>query len=291
MTTKSTRSEEHDSERATVSEAYGTALERSKQRAGSCCGSGAAAGNAARLVDYADDAAGLEDALVSSFGCGNPLAFSGVRPGQIVLDLGSGAGLDLLIAARRVGESGRVIGVDMTDEMIEEARRNVARAGVTNVEVRKGLIEELPVESGSVDWVISNCVLNLSPDKDAVFREIARVLRPGGRFSVSDIVVEELPEELRRHAALRSACIGGAISEAAYLGGLRAAGLCDVEVTERLVYDKAQLMNVVSLDDAVAAGLTPEFVETAAERAAGKVWSAKISGRRSGATQSPHSQT
>lgn len=283
MTADSSNSITHNEERATISEAYSGALERSKEKKTSCCGGGSknnAAGNAAQLVDYAGDSEGLEEVLASSFGCGNPLAFSGVKEGEVVLDLGSGAGLDLLIAAKRVGESGSVIGVDMTDDMIAEARRNIERAGVANIEVRKGLIEELPVDSNSVDWVISNCVLNLSPDKSAVFAEIARVLKPGGRFSVSDIVVDDLPDELRNHAALRSACIGGAISEDEYVGGLRDAGLTNVEVTERLQYDKEQLLSVVSLDEAVAEGLTPEFIDMAASKAAGKVWSAKVVGQK-----------
>ena len=288
MTDSDSKTTNQYDEHKLVSEAYGSALKRAKERATSCCGGATpkgaatgAAGSAAQLVDYAADSEGLEEVLASSFGCGNPLAFSGVQEGQTVLDLGCGAGLDLLIAAKRVGESGRVIGVDMTDEMVAEARCNIERAKADNIKVRKGLIEELPVDSNSVDWVISNCVLNLSPDKGAVFSEIARVLRPGGQFSVSDIVVEDLPEELRNHAALRSACIGGAISEGDYVGGLERAGLDQVEVVERLMYDKDQLLCVVSLDDAVAEGLTPEFMEAAAAKAAGKVWSAKITGRKS----------
>ncbi len=268
--------------RDSVSAAYERALQRAEAQTGSCCGgSSKPTGNAAKLVDYEDDAAGLPAAAVSSsFGCGNPLAFSDVKPGQVVLDLGSGAGLDLLIAAKKVGPSGKVIGVDMTDAMIEAARKNVEQAGLQNVEVRKGIIEALPVEDASVDWVISNCVINLAPDKGPVFKEIARVLKPGGRISVSDIVVEELPQALREHAAMHSACIGGAISETEYKSGLEASGLKDVEVQERLLYDKAQLLAVVSLDDAAAEGLTPEFINSATDAAAGKVWSAKFVGQK-----------
>jgi len=214
-----------------------------------------------------------------SFGCGNPLAFADVEPGQTVLDLGSGAGPDLIAAARQVGPEGRVIGVDMTDEMIERARENVARLGIANIEVRKGFIEELPVEDGTVDWVISNCVINLSPDKPAVFREIARVLRPGGRFSISDIVVEDLPEALRRSAEAYSACIGGAISEAEYLAGLEAAGLAGVGVTERLVYEADQLKAIVA-SDLEAFDVPPDLLEAGVAAAAGKVWSAKFTGRK-----------
>lgn len=275
---------QHESDqdvRQSVSEAYERALARSQTRTTSCCGGPKAAGNAAKLVDYQDDAQGLpQQAVASSFGCGNPLAFSQVQLGEVVLDLGSGAGLDLLIAAKKVGSEGRVIGVDMTDAMIAAARSSVEQARLHNVEIRKGVIEDLPVEDASVDWVISNCVINLSPDKPQVFREIARVLKPGGHFSVSDIVVDELPDALRQHAALRSACIGGAISEVDYKGGLEAAGLVEVEVTERLLYDKEQLLAVVTLDDAVSEGLTPEFIETATDAASGKVWSAKFTGQK-----------
>ncbi|MDF1800691.1 MAG: arsenite methyltransferase [Planctomycetota bacterium] len=266
---------------AEISGAYERALERSKESGSSCCGPGPASGNAAKLVDYGGDAAGLpEQAVRSSFGCGNPLAFADVQPGEVVADLGSGAGLDLLIASDKVGESGRVIGVDMTDAMLAEAQKNIERAGATNIELRKGTIEALPLDDASVDWVISNCVINLSPDKEAVFAEIARVLKPGGRVSVSDIVAEQLPAELREHAAVRSACIGGAISEAEYISGLQGAGLVDVEVTERMVYDEQQLLSVVALDDAQLEGLGEDFVRAAATATAGKVWSARFRAQR-----------
>jgi len=275
--------------RETVSKSYEEALQRAmtaEQQSGGCCGSKSAkpAGNAAKLVDHERDAAGLPaEALGSSFGCGNPLAFSEVEPGQTVVDLGSGAGLDLLIASRLVGPTGKVIGIDMTDAMLDEARRNVERAGVTNVELRKGVIESLPLEDGSVDWVISNCVINLSPDKPAVFRELARVLKPGGHVSISDIVAHDLPEILRTHGKTHSACIGGAVSEADYLAGLADAGLTDVEVTERLVYERDQLIGVSSLDDSdddEPNTFPIEDLHAALLSSAGKVWSAKFSARR-----------
>lgn len=210
-----------------------------------CCGGDAISqkGVAVKSAGYAlDELTSLPaDAVENAFGCGNPLAFSNVGEGDVVLDLGSGAGIDLLLASRKVGPGGRVIGVDMTDAMIARARENVSRAGVTNVEIRKGLIEALPVDDASVDHVISNCVINLSPDKPAVFREIARVLKPGGRMRVSDILVDQLPESVRRDPALYCSCIAGAVSEAEYLAGLRAAGLVDVEVVHRVVYDGDQL--------------------------------------------------
>jgi SAM-dependent methyltransferase len=225
---------------------------------------------------------------VNSFGCGNPLAFAEVAPGEVVLDLGSGAGIDLLLAARRVGPGGRVIGIDMTDEMIAKARQNIAAAGFANVEVRKGLIEDLPVESSSVDWVISNCVINLSPEKDRVFAEIVRVLKPGGRVSISDIVVDEMPDWLRQNAAAYCACLGGAIPEEAYRAGLRAAGLGDVEVTDRLVYTKEQLLELVEseLDGGVApsSGCCSVSLGDLARQLApgfeGKVWSARFAARK-----------
>jgi arsenite methyltransferase len=276
--------------RKTVSKSYEEALQRAlaaEQQSGGCCGSKSSkpAGNAAKLVDYEQDAAGLpEEAIGSSFGCGNPLAFSKVAPGETVVDLGSGAGLDLLIASRLVGPTGKVIGIDMTDAMLDEARRNVERAGVTNVELRKGVIESLPLENSCADWVISNCVINLSPDKPAVFRELARVLQPGGHVSISDIVAEDLPAILRTHAKTHSACIGGAISETEYLAGLEAAGLTDVEVTERLVYERDQLIGVSSLDDTGTEydddGIPIADLHAAVLSSAGKVWSAKFSARR-----------
>ena len=230
----------HNDIRESVSTAYARAISDTTG-ASSCCGGDSCA--TATLAGYEQQSlSALPDSAVSaSFGCGDPLAFAEVAPGDTVVDLGSGAGLDLLLAARRVGPTGRVIGIDMTAEMIDRARANIAEAGLDNVEVRQGLIEELPVEDSSVDWVISNCVINLSPEKDRVFAEIARVLKPGGRVLVSDMVVEDLPREVRDNEALYSGCIGGAISEADYAAGLRRAGLTDVEVRKRYTYDSAQL--------------------------------------------------
>lgn len=167
-----------------------------------------------------------------SLGCANPVSPAGLQPGETVLDLGSGGGLDCALASRAVGPSGRVIGVDMTEAMLERARANAARAGLDNVEFRGGLIEDLPVEAGSVDVVISNCVINLSPDKPAVMREIARVLRPGGRVSLADIVTHgPLAPALRSLADGWAACVSGAIEAEAYAGALREAGLSEVHLT------------------------------------------------------------
>ena len=226
----------NDEIRKQVQDAY---AEKMKARTG-CCGS-PAEGSVAALAGYEAELDAHKDAGASSFGCGNPLAFSGVGKGETVLDLGCGAGFDLLIAAEKVGAEGRVIGIDMTDLMIEKARENIARAGANNVEARKGIIEALPVADGSVDWVISNCVINLSPEKERVFRELHRVLKPGGRFSLSDMVVEDLPGWARDLSAIDSACIAGGISEAAYVAGLQAAGHENVEVKDRVVYAAEQL--------------------------------------------------
>lgn len=283
----------NDEIRSQVSQDYAKAV----KGGGSCCGDKSIAPTVASLAGYsAEDVAALPDAaLASSFGCGNPLAFSQVREGETVLDLGSGAGIDLIIAARKVGPSGRVIGIDMTDNMIAAARANIEAAGLDNVEVRKGLIEELPVSDASVDWVISNCVINLSPEKEKVFAEIARVLKPGGHVQVSDIVAESLPAPLRESSVARSACLGGAISEAEYCDGLRAAGLEAVEVPERLVYEDSQLLAMadelgVDLEEtgqAVSSCCGGEGVSTSrlepadlVKLVSGKVWSAQFRARK-----------
>jgi arsenite methyltransferase len=190
---------------------------------------GVAFGNA--LYD-ASDVAGLpDDAVLASLGCGNPTAVAGLAEGETVLDLGSGGGIDVLLSAKRVGPTGFAFGLDMTDEMLELAGRNAAEAGVTNVEFRKGRIEAIPLPDSSVDVVISNCVINLSADKAAVFAEIARVLRPGGRMGVSDVVANDdlTPEERTTRGSLVG-CIAGALSFAEYRAGLDAVGLESVAI-------------------------------------------------------------
>lgn len=238
-----------------------------------------------RFADYRqEDLANVPAEYVeSSFGCGNPLAFSDVRPGQVVLDLGCGAGLDLLLAAERVGAQGRVIGVDANDDMLAIATKRVAHLG--NVELKKGRIEALPVASGSVDWVISNCVINLAADKERVFSEIARVLKPGGKMMVSDIVAEDLPWWIRASGMLRASCAGGSISEARYLQGLLAAGLTGPTVAARHFYEPAQMAAVVS-DSSPAwlrnirccgRNLLHALLTRLATPVAKKLWSARIS--------------
>jgi len=254
-----------------------------------CCGADERelGGVAAKLAGYGQEELRTlpEAAIASSFGCGNPLAFAGVQPGDVVLDLGSGAGIDLLIASEKVGPEGKVIGIDMTDDMIDQATLNIERAGATNVEVRKGLIEDMPVDTKSVDWVISNCVINLSPDKPRVFGEIFRVLKPGGRFSISDIVAEEIPESIRSIDAFYNMCAGGAISEAKYLQGLKVAGLRDLIVEDRLVYEtstlKAFLESELTADmEEIKRAIGEEAYEQTARMLDGKVWSAKFTGRK-----------
>jgi arsenite methyltransferase len=272
-----------DDVRRDVAKAYADAVTAPPKRG--CCGSAPVQkGVAVKLGGYSSEelAALPEEAVVNSFGCGNPLALAGLKPGEVVLDLGSGAGIDLLLAAKKVGPKGRVIGVDMTDEMIAKAEESIRSGDFSNVEVRKGLIEDLPVESSSVDWVISNCVINLSPEKARVFREIARVLKPGGQMLVSDIVAKELPEEVRRMADLYSSCIGGAISEEDYLAGLREAGLADVEVRDRLIYDADQLQGIAEsdLESVCSCAEGKAKLPAVARSLAGKVWSAKVYARK-----------
>jgi len=286
-----TKPQAHDDRRRNVSEDYARAVNTPGE---SCCCSPVPKGVVAKLAGYTDDeiAALPAEAVVNSFGCGNPLAFSEVRTGDVVLDLGSGAGIDLLLAAKKVGRAGKVIGVDMTDAMIDKARENVAAAGLTNVEVRKGIIEALPVDAGSVDWVISNCVINLSPEKSRVFAEIARVLKPGGRMLVSDIVAEDLPAEIAGNRRLYSSCLAGAIGERAYLDGLRAAGLAEVQVKDRVVYETGQLEAFIGTElqeaetgccgDTAGATSTSDLAREWAPRLQGKVASVKVAARKPG---------
>jgi arsenite methyltransferase len=173
-----------------------------------------------------------DTAALASLGCGNPVAVAELREGERVLDLGSGGGIDVILSAKRVGPTGRAVGLDMTDEMLALAQRNVAEAGVRNVELLRGHIEAIPLPAASVDVVISNCVINLAADKSAVFREIARVLRPGGRMGVTDIVAEDrLAPQERAERGTYAGCIAGALSYAEYQAGLEAAGLTDVSLT------------------------------------------------------------
>lgn len=218
--------------------------------AASCCGSTGA--SVSEQLGYdADDLAGIPEGADLGLGCGNPLAVLELRVGDTVVDLGSGGGIDCFIAAKQVGATGRVIGVDMTPEMIARARRNAEGVGATNVEFRLGEIEHLPVEDGIVDAIISNCVVNLVPDKEQVFRDAFRVLKPGGRLSVSDIVVlGEMPLQIRDSAEAYVSCLSGAILRDEYLRLIEAAGFTDVTVTDEKSF---------ALDDVVADDLVEEF--------------------------------
>jgi arsenite methyltransferase len=224
----------HDEVRARYAEAARAAsASRSDSAAqASCCGpDGSAAVFGEILYADADRAALPEAAVLASLGCGNPTAVAELREGERVLDLGSGGGIDVILSARRVGPSGRAFGLDMTDEMLELAVRNASEAGVTNVEFVRGTIESVPLPSSTIDVVISNCVINLAADKAAVFREIARVLRPGGRVGVSDIVADDaLSPAERAERGSFAGCIAGALSFSEFRAGLAAVGLVDVEV-------------------------------------------------------------
>jgi len=214
---------------------YASRAKRVEEKAEACCGTDEAAAEKSGISSdlyTTDELHDLpQEAVVASLGCGNPVAVAELKEGEVVLDLGSGGGIDVLLSARRVGPKGKAYGLDMTDEMLDLARKNAANAGVTNVEFLRGEIENIPLPSNSVDVIISNCVVNLSPDKDAVLREAHRVLKPGGRFAVADIVTRgEMPEELQRSLELWAGCIAGALEENDYKSKLTAAGFESAEV-------------------------------------------------------------
>jgi arsenite methyltransferase len=231
-----------DSIRETVRRRYAEAavsvVQGSRSDASGCCGTGCGCSAAEADVSFGSelyeeaDRAGLPDAAVlASLGCGNPIAVADLHEGETVLDLGSGGGIDVLLSAQRVGPSGRAIGIDMTDEMLELARRNAAESGARNVEFLKGTIEAIPLAASSVDVVISNCVVNLAADKDAVFEEIARVLRPTGRIGISDVVARDgLTPDQRAERGSYVGCIAGALSFEEYEQGLRRVGFDDIAI-------------------------------------------------------------
>jgi arsenite methyltransferase len=227
----------------TVREKYGAiaaAVAKTSANAGCCGPAVCGCGDPMTSNLYSDaETSGLPaEAMIASLGCGNPTALIELEPGQRVLDLGSGGGIEVFLSATRVGPTGKAYGLDMTDEMLALARDNQRKAGVTNVEFLKGTIESIPLPDNSVDVIISNCVINLSNDKDAVLREAFRVLKPGGRFAVSDVVVRgAVPSEVRRSMELWVGCIAGALEEQDYATKLRTAGFNDVEVEPWLVYN------------------------------------------------------
>ena len=223
-----------------VKSRYAEAARQAAAGRSACCGGSMAACDpiTSHLYDEAQSATLPETALKAALGCGNPTALAELRPGETVLDLGSGGGIDVLLSARRVGPSGKAYGLDMTDEMLALARENQRKAGVSNVEFLKGDIENIPLEDRSVDVVISNCVINLSTDKNRVLREAFRVLRPGGRFAVSDVIVRgEVPASIRKNVELWIGCIAGAMEESEYRAKLAAAGFEAVEIEITRVYD------------------------------------------------------
>src|SRR5438105_318796 len=225
-----------------VKEKYGQAALRVTTGGSSCCGAAAACGSdvdpiTSNLYDEAQKSGLPEEALLASLGCGNPTALAALNPGEVVLDLGSGGGIDVLLSARRVGPTGKAYGLDMTDEMLALANENKGKAGLDNVEFLKGEIEHIPLPDNSVDVIISNCVINLSADKDRVLRQAFRVLKPGGRFAVSDVVTRgEMLPEIRHSILAWVGCIAGALEENDYRNKLADAGFEQIEVEPTSIY-------------------------------------------------------
>src|SRR5471030_989907 len=234
-----------------VKEKYGQAALRVHSGGSSCCGASAAIEGCdpitSNLYDASQTGTLPEEAVLASLGCGNPTALAQLNVGETVLDLGSGGGIDVLLSARRVGTTGKAYGLDMTDDMLALARENQKKAGVVNVEFLKGEIENIPLPDNSVDVIISNCVINLSADKSKVLREAFRVLKPGGRFAVSDVVVRgEVPDEIRRSLLLWVGCIAGALNDDEYVAKLTAAGFNSIEIEPTRVYSLEDARIVLS---------------------------------------------
>src|SRR5450432_3452298 len=256
--------------RDVVKEKYGEAALRVNTGGSACCGATAASGPScdpitANLYDAAQAGEIPAEAMLASLGCGNPTALAKLNPGEVVLDLGSGGGIDVLLSARRVGPTGKAYGLDMTDEMLALAKENKRKAGVENVEFLKGEIENVPLPDNSVDVIISNCVINLSADKDAVLREAFRVLKPGGKFAVSDVVTRgEMLPEIRKSVLLWVGCIAGALEETEYRNKLAAAGFGDVDVEPTRVYkveDAREFLSGHGLDvDSLAPQVDGKFL-------------------------------
>jgi len=235
-----------------VKETYGKAAVQAQSGKRSCCGPSISSCCAEDMITkdlYSfDETSSLpEEAVLASLGCGNPTALAELRPGETVLDLGSGGGIDVLLSAKRVGSEGKAYGLDMTDEMLLLARENQKKSGVTNVEFLKGEIEKIPLPDNSVDVIISNCVINLSGDKDSVLREGFRVLKPGGRFAVSDIVVlGDVPAEIRKSVELWAGCVAGALHQDEYRAKLVDAGFEQVDVEPTRIYTGKDIRNLLA---------------------------------------------
>ena len=251
-----------------VKEKYGQAALRVSTGGSSCCGASPAADCCdpitSNLYDATQTSQLPEQAVKASLGCGNPTALAQLNPGEIVLDLGSGGGIDVLLSARRVGPSGKAYGLDMTDEMLALARENQLKSGIDNVEFLKGEIENIPLPDNSVDVIISNCVINLSADKDRVLREAFRVLKPGGRLAISDVVVTgDGPPEVRRHVELWVGCIAGALQDSEYQTKLQAAGFESIDIEATRVYtieDARQFLTAQGIDvDRIAPAVDGKF--------------------------------
>jgi SAM-dependent methyltransferase len=252
-----------------VREKYGQAAQRVKTGS-SCCGAAPATQSScdpitSNLYDAAQAQQIPDEALQASLGCGNPTALAALSPGEVVLDLGSGGGIDVLLSARRVGPTGKAYGLDMTDEMLALANENKRKAGATNVEFLKGEIERIPLPDNSVDVIISNCVINLSAEKDRVLREAFRVLKPGGRFAVSDVVTRgEIAPQIRQSILLWVACVAGALDESDYRAKLDAAGFAQIDIEPTRVYrteDAREFLSANGLDvDALAPQVDGKFM-------------------------------
>jgi SAM-dependent methyltransferase len=254
-----------------VREKYGQAALRVSSGGSSCCGSSPVTGSGccdpitSNLYDALQTGQIPEEALLASLGCGNPTALAKLNLGEVVLDLGSGGGIDVLLSAKRVGPTGKTYGLDMTDEMLRLANENKRKAGVDNVEFLKGEIEHIPLPDNSVDVIISNCVINLSADKDRVLREAFRVLKPGGRFAVSDVVTRgEIPLEIRENVLLWVGCVAGALEENEYRNKLTSAGFEQIELEPTRVYrieDAREFLSGQNIDvDAIAPQVDGKFM-------------------------------
>ena len=253
-----------------VKEKYGQAALRVKSGGSSCCGATAASDAGcdpitSNLYDPSQAGQIPEEALLASLGCGNPTALVQLNPGDVVLDLGSGGGIDVLLSAKRVGPAGKAYGLDMTDQMLTLANENKRKAGAGNVEFLKGEIENIPLPDNSVDVIISNCVINLSADKDRVLREAFRVLRPGGRFAVSDVVTRGfISEEIRKSVLLWVGCLAGALDETEYREKLTAAGFTQIEIEPTRIYrveDAREFLSAEGVDvDAIAPQVDEKFM-------------------------------
>ena len=259
-----------DEVRDEVKRKYGQVALRVQGQGESCCGSGGGSmgcGDPITSNLYGDQEKGTlpKEAVAASLGCGNPTALAELKPGETVLDLGSGGGIDVLLSAKRGGPTGKAFGLDMTDEMLALARENQRKAGATNVEFLEGEIEKIPLPEGSVDVIISNCVINLSADKDRVLREAFRVLKPGGRFAVSDVVVRgEVPPAIRKSVEMWVGCIAGALEETEYRERLARAGFVDVSLEPTRIYrveDAREWLVAAGIDvDAVAPYVDGKFM-------------------------------